>query len=184
MNAKNNEYFDIITKQINREPEGMTKVSIICPFDYPAVIKVYPFFNKRVFPTTYWLTCPYLNKKIAVLEDSGLIEKLQTKINKDKHLKEELKKAHQNYAKQRMTMLSQEEIEEIKKISRDIIYTLKNSGIGGIKDKKGLKCLHTHVADYLVNESNPVGKIVFEKINWPDKCTICKELENNEKSSH
>lgn len=174
----------LIEKQINRKPEGMKAISKFCPFGYPAVIKVYPFFNKRVFPTTYWLTCPFLNKNISRLEDSNWIDKLQNIINNNDELKSELKSAHKNYAEQRMDMLDRKELEKIKKISDDILYTLKNSGVGGIKDKKGIKCLHTHVADYLVNNLNPVGRIVFNKVMWPDKCTICKELEINEKSSN
>ncbi|MDZ7671518.1 MAG: DUF501 domain-containing protein [Halanaerobiales bacterium] len=174
----------LIEKQINRRPEGIKEISKCCPFGYPAVIKVYPFFYKRVFPTTYWLTCPYLNKNISRLEDSNWIDKLQNKVDSNYELKSKLEAAHINYAKQRMNMLDKKEIEKIKKISEDILYTLKNSGVGGIKDKKGIKCLHTHVADFLVNNLNPVGKIVFNKVMWPDECDICKELEINEKSSN
>ncbi len=180
----NRNFEELIEKQIDRKPEGMEEISKFCPFGYPAIIKVYPFFNKRVFPTTYWLTCPYLNKSISRLEDSNWIDKLQNKINSNYELKSKLKAAHIDYAKQRMNMLDKKETEKINKISEDILYTLKNSGVGGIKDKKGIKCLHTHVADYLVNRLNPVGKIVFNKVMWPDECDICKELEINEKSSN
>lgn len=175
---------ELIEKQIDRKPEGMREVSKICPFGYPAVIKVLPFFNNRVFPTTYWLTCPYLNKNISRLEDSNWINKLQEKINNNDELKKQLERAHNNYAKQRMNMLDKKTVKKIKEISYDIYFTLKNSGVGGIKDKNGIKCLHTHVADYLVNKLNPVGEIIFKKVMWPDKCNICKELELNEKSSN
>ena len=175
---------NLIEKQIGRKPEGMKEVSKYCPFGYPAVIKVYPFFNNRVFPTTYWLTCPYLNKNISRLEDLNWIDKLQEQVNSSDELKKQLEKAHKNYAKQRMNMLDKEIVKKIKNISYDIFFTLKESGVGGIKDKKGIKCLHTHVADYLVNQLNPVGEIIFNKVMWPDKCNICKELESNEKSSN
>lgn len=180
MVLKESEIYHIIKKQIEREPDGLVEVSTRCPFGYPAVIKVHPFFNNRVFPTTYWLTCPYLNKKISKLEDKGWIEKIQKKINDDENLKEKLNEAHNYYAQIRMSMLSEEEINEIKEISKDIIYTLKYSGVGGIKDKKGIKCLHTHTADYLVNKNNPVGEIVFKKIGWTKKCKICEELKKDE----
>ncbi len=180
MALKKSETYHIIKKQIEREPAGLVEVSINCPFGYPAVVKVYPFFNKRVFPTTYWLTCPYLNKAISKLEDQSWIEKIQDKVNNDNALIKKLAKTHENYAQIRMAMLSQEEIDQIKEISEDIIYTLKHSGVGGIKEKKGIKCLHTHTADYLVNKENPVGKIVFEKTGWPDKCKICEEFKKDE----
>ncbi|HKL12309.1 MAG TPA: DUF501 domain-containing protein [Halanaerobiales bacterium] len=180
MNIKDSKHYNIIKKQIEREPEGMVEVSVKCPFGYPAVIKVYPFFKKRVFPTTYWLTCPYLNKEISIIEEQGWIEKIQKQINNNKVLKDKLEKLHKKYAKKRMEMLKKVEINEIKEISLDILYTLKESGIGGIKEKKGIKCLHTHTADYLVNNENPVGKIIFEKIGWPEKCSICKELKKDD----
>jgi hypothetical protein len=96
----NRNFKQLIEKQIDRKPEGMEEISKFCPFSYPAVIKVYPFFNKRVFPTTYWLTCPYLNKNISRLEDSNWIDKLQNKINSNYELKSGLKTAHINYARQ------------------------------------------------------------------------------------
>ncbi len=174
----------IIKKQIDRKPEGMVEVTTECPFEYPAVIKVYPFFYGRVFPTTYWLTCPYLQKEISVLEDKGWITKMQKLVDNDEEIAQKFKKANKFYAKKRFEMLDSKEKEKMKEISHDIYKTLKFSGIGGVKDKQGIKCLHTHVADYLVNKINPIGKRVFQKINWPKTCNTCKEMESNEKSSN
>lgn len=181
---KNDRRIKIIEKQIDRKPEGMVEVTVECPFGYPAVIKVYPFFNGRVFPTTYWLTCPYLQKEISVLEDKGWITKMQKIVDNDKAVAQALKSSHEDYAKERFGMLDSREKEKMKEISDDIYKTLKKSGIGGVKDKKGIKCLHTHVADFLVNRDNPIGKKVFQKIKWPKTCNICKEMESNEKSSN
>jgi len=184
INNNEDKIIELIEKQIDRKPEGMVEVTIECPFSYPAVIKVYPFFNGRVFPTTYWLTCPYLQKKISILEDKGWITKMQKLVDNDEEVAQTLKKAHKNYAKERFKMLDSEEKAKMKEISDDIYKTLKYSGIGGVKDNKGIKCLHTHVADFLVNNFNPVGKKVFQKIKWPKTCNICKEMESNEKSSN
>lgn len=184
MVSKDDNRIKIIEKQIDRKPEGMVEVSKECPFGYPAVIKVYPFFNGRVFPTTYWLTCPYLQKDISVLEDKGWITKMQKIVDNDKEVAQTLKGSHQNYAKERFEMLDSREKDKMKEISHDIYMTLKNSGIGGVKDKKGIKCLHTHVADFLVNRVNPIGKKVFHEIKWPKTCNICKEMESNEESSN
>lgn len=184
INKYENDIVTIIEKQIDRKPEGMVEVSKECPFEYPAVIKVYPFFYGRVFPTTYWLTCPYLQKEISVLEDKGWITKMQEVVNTDEEIAQTLKKAHEVYAKERFEMLDATEKKKMREISDDIYETLKNSGIGGVKDKKGIKCLHTHVADYLVHKINPIGKRVLQEINWPKICNICKELESNEKSSN
>ncbi len=184
INKEEEKIIKLIEKQIGRKPEGMVEVTLECPFSYPAVIKVYPFFNERVFPTTYWLTCPYLQKEISVLEDKGWVTKMQKIVNNNKQVAQALKSAHKNYAEDRFEMLCSTKKEKMTKISEDIYKTLKDSGIGGVKDIKGIKCLHTHVADFLVNNLNPVGKKVFQVIKWPKTCNICKEMESNEKSSN
>ncbi len=182
--VKENELKFIVEQQIKRKPEGMIRLSIKCPFNYPAVIQVHPFFNKRVFPTIYWLTCPYLVKEISILEENGWIKKMQAMVDSDLKWMKKMEKAHKNYAESRFEILDNEEKEMIKNISDDLYSTLKNSGIGGIKDKKGIKCLHSHLADYLVNRINPVGKTIFSQIGWPQDCNICKEMIKDEKSSN
>lgn len=170
---------EIVKLQIDRDPEGIINITKYCPHNYPAIIKVFPFFNERVFPTTYWLTCPLLNKKIAVLEDKNWISKMEILLEERDDLKESLQKSYIKYAAQRFSMLDKDKINEVKNKSMDIYHTLKDSGVGGIKENKGLKCLHAQVADYLANGINPVGKIVFNNISWPKECNICKQFDSD-----
>jgi hypothetical protein len=83
--------------------------------------------------------------------------------------------AHKSYAKKRLESLDNAQLKNAEMISEDLLKTLKFSGVGGIKDKNGIKCLHTHLADYLAGGNNPVGRIVFSKIHWPQNCKICSE---------
>ena len=174
---KNNisdEDYCIISEQIGRKPDNLKDVALRCPFSYPAVLLTSPYEESIVFPTSYWLSCPYLVKKVSIIEDQGLIQELTNKLKIDKKFKNKLQRAHEDYAKRRVDLLECK-IEALPEGIRDVIV---NSGVGGIVDKEGIKCLHTHLADYLVNGKNPVGKIVFNKVDWPDKCDICENFFN------
>lgn len=170
---------NIVKLQIEREPVGIINIFKYCPHNYPAIIKVHPFLKKRVFPTTYWLTCPFLNREIAVLEDKNWISKLEILLEERDDLKESLKESYIKYKVQRFSMLNKDKIDQVKNKSMDIYHTLKDSGVGGIREDKGLKCLHAHVADYLANGINPVGKIIFNKITWPNECEVCERFDSD-----
>ncbi|MFW6308574.1 MAG: DUF501 domain-containing protein [bacterium] len=169
----------IIKKQLDKEPENLRAVALRCPQGNPVVLKTSPFSEKNgVFPTIYWLSCPFYGQHVSRLEDQGLVKNLTKKLQQDPEFALRLKEAHNRYARERFNLLNQEQIAKIKKISLDILVVLKNSGVGGIRDKKGIKCLHTHLADFLVNGQNPVGKKVIKKM--PDledcpfqDCDIC-----------
>ncbi len=157
----NEKELKILKNQLDREPENVNKIEVYCDKNRPMVLSTLPFRKgKQVLPTLYWLSCPFLVKKISKLEDQGFIKKLTKKVQLDPCFKKKLKKAHKIYAAKRFSLLSCRQIKEIKKISDDILDVIKNSGVGGIREKEGVKCLHTHLADYLVNLQNPVGKIV------------------------
>lgn len=177
---------EIVEMQLEREINNYLKTVFYCPFDFPAVILVNPFINNIVAPTIYWLSCPYLNYKIDVLEaETNLIDTLGQRLNTDSEFKHKVSSSHNRYSCQRRELLDESQLEKAKSISLDLYKTLVDSGVGGIKDKKGIKCLHTHLADYLVNRKNPVGKIVFNKIDWPQNCQICQEgIDEYESSSN
>jgi hypothetical protein len=165
------ENFKIIKKQLGREPQNLLGVARTCPFDKPAILITNPYEEARIFPTTYWLSCPYLVKKVSHIEDTGLIKELTTQLKKDKRFKSELEKAHKNYAKKRLSYLSADL--DLDQFPDDIRKVLTNSGVGGIRNKEGIKCLHTHLADYMVNQKNPVGELVDEMVDWPQECECC-----------
>ncbi|TDO77651.1 hypothetical protein DFR79_13328 [Halanaerobium saccharolyticum] len=174
----------IVELQLDRKIKNFMETEVYCPFGYPAVIKVNPFINNIPAPTIYWLSCPYLNYEVDRLEaESDLISELGERLKSDQEFKKMMEAAHQKYAASRKNILSSEQLQQAKNISEDLYITLIESGVGGIRDKEGIKCLHTHLADFLVEQSNPVGKIVFKKIDWPESCKICKERVDQFESS-
>lgn len=174
----------IVELQLDRKINNFLETAKYCPFGFPAVVTVNPFINNVAAPTIYWLSCPYLNYEVDRLEaDSDLITELGEKLIKDQDFRDLMETAHQKYADSRKKLLSAEQLHKARNISEDLYITLTESGVGGIKDKKGIKCLHTHLADFLVDQFNPAGKIVFNEIDWPEDCKICKERIDQFESS-
>jgi hypothetical protein len=188
-----NEYFKgaeimndhkIVELQLDREINNFLEAASYCPFGFPAVASVNPFVNNIAAPTIYWLSCPYLSYEVDRLEaDSDLISELGNRYKNEQDFRRLMNQAHRKYAVSRKDLLSAKQLQKAKKISEDLYKTLIESGVGGIKEKEGIKCLHTHLADYLVEKFNPVGKIVFNKIDWPENCKICKERIDQFESS-
>ncbi len=173
--------YKIIEKQLNREPENLAEIVCRCPQNKPVVLKVYPYSsNGCIFPTTYWLSCPFYFKEVARLEDQGYIKMFSSLLQKDENLTDEMEKIHDQYARERYLMLTEKNLSDIKKLSPDILKVLRDSGVGGIRDRSGIKCLHTHLADFLVNRSNPIGRYVKEMLPPVSNCFKKTESENRE----
>ncbi len=147
----------VIASQIGRRPRGLLGVSVRCLYGYPQVIRVHPVVDGVPFPTLFWLTCPYLVKAVDRLEAEGWIGRLEQKLSEDEALRAGMARAHRRYVEARSALLSGDERWTIE--SRGLASGLLEKGIGGIADRRRLKCLHLHVAHSLADE-NPIGAIV------------------------
>ncbi|MDI3547998.1 MAG: uncharacterized protein PWR10_1650 [Halanaerobiales bacterium] len=175
---------EIIANQLGREADNLGGIARYCPRGKPAVLLTLPYSKEKwVFPTTYWLSCPYLVKEVSRLEDEGLIGELTQLLKTDEGFRLKLEKAHKRYARKRFSHLKEEDIEALKGESPAILEVLRESGVGGIREKAGIKCLHTHLADFLVEGENPVGEVVWQRLSWPEDCTIC-QTEDNHNENH
>ena len=146
----------VIAAQIDRQPRGLLGVPVRCSYGYPQVIRVRPLIDGEPFPTLFWLTCPYLAKEVDRLEAVGWIGRLERRLAADETLRVGMEQAHRRYAEERSALLSEDERRTIE--SRGLASGLLKKGIGGIADRRRLKCLHLHVAHALADE-NPIGEI-------------------------
>ncbi|MFW6268857.1 MAG: DUF501 domain-containing protein [Bacillota bacterium] len=167
----------IIEYQLGRKPTNLLAIALYCPYNRPAVLLTNPYENDKVFPTLYWLSCPKMVKKVSKLEDEGLVQQLTIKQKREQEFSKKMEEAHIEYAQKRMFYLQTLKI-DFKNLPTDIRDVLENSGVGGIRKKEGIKCLHAHLADYMVNQNNPAGRIVFEMVEWPLYCDYCPENKN------
>jgi hypothetical protein len=143
----------IIEKQIKRKPRQLRSIGSRCPLGCPQVVETEPFLSDGTpFPTLYWLTCPERIKAVARLEDGGWAARLSDKLSREAELQAELVQAQREYGEAR------------KSGAGGTAHPVYDKGIGGVRDLEAVKCLHAHYAHYLVSGSNPVGRLVADKL--------------------
>ena len=66
----------VVERQLGRPPRAFRRVVVRCPFGRPAVTEQRRTTTRgEPFPTTYWLTCPYLVAAVSRLEAAGGVER-------------------------------------------------------------------------------------------------------------
>lgn len=151
---------------LGREVRGLLGVAKRCPGHsglpkgHPGVIVTYPLLGTEPFPTTFWLVCPVLNKAVSALESQGWVGRFKEKIASDQDARKRLKDANRKYAALRLGLLKKEECRALEENHPGIYEAIKSSGIGGVRNWDGIKCLHAHYAFFLAGYPDPVGEWV------------------------
>jgi hypothetical protein len=143
----------IVARQLGRAPRAFRRVAVRCPFGNPAVTEQAPFDDTGApFPTTFWLTCPYLVTQVSRLEAAGGVERWTRAAHDDPALARSLLRAD----------------EEQRSLRPD-----HPGGIGGAGPAAGsLKCLHAHVAFALARPGYELGDAIIGELVplWPSSC--------------
>jgi hypothetical protein len=106
-----------------------------------AVIVNAPFLDDgRPMPTRYWLVDPDAREAVSRLEASGGVKRAEAQTDPTK-----LSAAHERYAAERDA-----EVPEGYEGPRP------TGGVGGTR--RGVKCLHAHLAWFLAGGDDPVGR--------------------------
>lgn len=173
----------VIARQIRRTPRGLRGVARRCAYGYPQVVLVCPMVDRVPFPTIYWLTCPFLRSRIDLLEADGWIGRLESHLASDESFAERQEEAHRMYIRDRLALLTERDRRTME--NRRMLPSLSERGIGGIADRRRIKCLHLHVAHSLARGTNPTGKIVLEALErqqCPPEEVICSAPEGRSRS--
>lgn len=150
----------VIEAQLGRSQRADSEVVSRCHLGLPVVVRVPPLLDDGTpFPTLYWLTCPLAVSRIARLESSGGVKRMDAKSGSDPQFAEDLEIAHRSY-----------------EAERDVgfpagVNPAPSGGVGG--SSSGVKCLHAHYAHTRAGGENPVGKLVREWIEPLDCTTEC-----------
>src|ERR687898_1300322 len=84
----------IVERQLGRPPRAFHRVVVGCPFGMPAITKQMPYdAADEPFPTTYYVTCPFLVAAISRLEAAGGVERWSERVATDPDLAESLRRA-------------------------------------------------------------------------------------------
>ncbi len=144
----------------------------LCPYGYTQVILSPPIFKGHPMPNVFWLICPYLLEKVSHLEEKGLIKEFEKRLKTDKEFLENYIKAHKEEKELREKIIKLYFEKEFTLLKDKEKKVLLESGIGGIKNFFGVKCLHLHLASFLGGIKNPIGLEVFLKL----PSLYCKEI--------
>jgi len=143
----------IVERQLGRRPRAFRRVAVRCPFGRPAVTEQSPYDeNGAPFPTTFWLTCPYLVAAVSRLEASGGVERWSERVRSDRELASSLADA----------------TTEQRRLRPELAL-----GIGGSSRGGSLKCLHAHAAFALARPGYELGDRILAELPslWPpDRC--------------
>jgi hypothetical protein len=113
----------------------------------PSVIENAPFLSDGTpMPTRFWLVDPVLREAVARLESEGGVREAAAAVDPD-----ELARAHARYAAARDA-----------RVPADHRGPRPSGGVGGTRT--GVKCLHAHLAWWLVGGEDPVGAWVAARL--------------------
>lgn len=145
----------VVTRQLGREPNIEFSVAESCIFGWPAVVRNAALTRSgKPNPNLYYLTCPYLVKRVSILEDQSLTRKIQKQVRCDAGLSENLKQANRNHASAWLEQTGRAQAAS----------KIKPPNIAAAADPLSLKCLHAHLAYYLANRNHRVGAMVAVQI--------------------
>ncbi|MHB8644003.1 MAG: DUF501 domain-containing protein [Gaiellaceae bacterium] len=140
----------VVERQLGRAPRAFRRVAVRCPFGNPAVAEQAPFDDHGdPFPTTFWLTCPYLVAAVSRLEAAGGVDRWTKAVAEDPELADSLAAATRDQRELRPEL---------------------PVGIGGASRNGSLKCLHAHAAFALARPGYELGDRILAELPalWPD----------------
>lgn len=115
----------------------------------PVVIENEPHLRDATpMPTLFWLVDPELHEAVSRLEGEGGVHRFEELVDPQR-----LRRTHDEYAERR----------RLATVRIDAVQA--RGGVGGTR--VGVKCLHAHLANYLVGADDPVGELVAEMVGAP-----------------
>jgi hypothetical protein len=158
---------EVVARQIGRRPRGLRRVEARCAFGYPTVVSGAPLVRKRrdragvePFPTLFWLTCPVLAEQVSRLEAAGGVGEMEREMAEDPDLGSRVAGDHDRYAAERWEGMTAEE--RSRAGEQGVTEILRDSGVGGLRDRTHVKCLHAHLALHIAR-GGAVGALLTER---------------------
>ncbi len=138
---------EAVAELLGRRPSGDFEVVVRADDGRPAVIANAPFLHDGTpMPTRYWLVDPTLREEVSRLESTGGVRQAEDAVPMAV-----IEAAHAIYAEERDAL-----------IDRDHRGPRPTGGVGGTR--RGVKCLHAHLAWWLTGADDPVGAWTAQRI--------------------
>jgi uncharacterized protein len=149
----------VVSWQLGRPARPFRQVAVRCAYGFPAVTEQAPYDDDGApFPTSYYLTCPWLVAAIARLEAAGGVERWSRAAQEDPVLGESLARADREQRELRPEL---------------------DVGIAGTRAPGNLKCLHAHAAFALARPGYDLGEAIVEEAGprWCPDARCAQALE-------
>jgi hypothetical protein len=138
----------VVAGLLGRSPRGRWQVVVRGPDKGPVVIWNAPQLDDGTpMPTTYWLVGRRERDAVSRLEAAGGVREAEQAVDPA-----ELAAAHSCYAAARAAAVA----------SPPEGGHLPTGGVGGTR--RGVKCLHAHLAFFLAGGEDPVGRWTAQKL--------------------
>jgi hypothetical protein len=138
---------DAVARLLGRDPGGAFTVAVRGIDGRPMVIKNEPFLRDGTpMPTRYWLVDADLRARVGRLEAAGGVREAEAQVDS-----EALADGHRRYAAERDA-----------RIPESHEGPRPSAGVGGTR--RGVKCLHAHLAWWLAGGDDVVGEWTAERL--------------------
>ena len=135
----------MVSWQLGRPARPFRRVAARCPYGFPAVTEQAAFGpDGEPFPTTYYLTCPWLVGALARVEAAGGVERWSQAAARDPELGASLVRADREQRRFRPEL---------------------DVGIAGTRVPGKLKCLHAHAAFALARPRYELGERILSEVD-------------------
>lgn len=166
--------YAFLTKKQNFDESLILAAAKRCSKGHVQVLLCKPFNrNNTPFPTSFWLTCPYLIKLASSIESNGGVKNLENFIS-NSGVKRQYFLYNIFHQVLRIKILGENKIFFLRKYKNKIFNDLIRTGIGGIKYNINLnvKCIHLQTASFLALGFHP-AKV------WLKSQGLCNECKDD-----
>ena len=154
-----------LAKQMKKRKFDASSVIAVakrCKSGFPQVIVSSPLSRSgSPFPTLFWLTCPFLDRRCGELEAARLIAELEKLFERTP---EAVRKMHKDYAALRLRAAGASLTAPMSKKAVDVLSRLGVGGIDASVAPNAVKCLHLQTATWLGMGEHPARRWLAEKL--------------------
>lgn len=145
----------IIAEQLGRTPRGIQAVTATDGQDTPLVLRMESIVDGKPFPTLYWLSSERLKVELSRIEASGVIKRLEARLQEDADFLAAYHRSHADYVARRWRHMSEAHRTQAERLGYTPLF--HERGIGGIANWDQVRCLHTQYAHHLCGD-NVIGQ--------------------------
>lgn len=126
------------------------------------------------FPTTFWLVCPDLERRIGTLESHNAVDSMEELL---RDIPERWNEYHKTHTRLRLSLMSPGRKRYLRRFRPSVFKALRRGGIGGMQYRLGdfyVKCIHLQAASYLALGRHPASRWMENALSsWECERCLC-----------